>query len=117
MLSDREKFILHFCCALTIAKITRMQNHSQVLETIIEDVRQNRCRSLAPEDIADLLMDVNGEMMSGKIMFNHLIEDSTIKQALPDKAHPHFSGSMCWKCLRWSMTGERPKKNNWKDMR
>ena len=95
MLSDREKLILHFCCMITIAKMTNMPNYKQLLETMIEDIRKNRCRSLAPEDMVDLLEEVNEEMVSGQIMFKHLTDD-----------------------VRWSMTGERPNKNtNWRDMR
>ena len=39
--------------------------------------------------------EVNEEMQSGKLMFNHIMEDTI-----------------------WSMTGERPNKNtNWDDMK
>jgi hypothetical protein len=50
---------------------------------------------VAPEDVDDLLEEVNEEMQSGKLMFNHMMEDTI-----------------------WSMTGERPNKNtNWDDMK
>ena len=95
MLTDREKLILHFVAMITIAKMTNMPNYKQMLETMIEDVRKNRCRSLDPEDVEAILGEVNEEMTSGTIMFQHLMEDR-----------------------KWSMTGERPNKNtNWKDMR
>ncbi|MCS5600549.1 MAG: hypothetical protein NZ707_12515 [Rhodospirillales bacterium] len=95
MLSDREKLILHFSCSVTIAKITGMPNYKDTLETMVEDIRKNRCRSLSSEDIADLLVDVNEEMLAGRIMFQHLTDDTV-----------------------WSMSGERPNRNtNWKDMR
>ena len=72
-----------------------MPNYKDTLETMVEDIRKNRCRSLSSEDIADLLVDVNEEMLAGRIMFQHLTED-----------------------IAWSMTGERPNRNtNWKDMR
>ena len=95
MLSDREKLILHFCCMVTIARLsgTKISNH--LMSKMIEDVRRSRCRSLAPEDVEDILEEVNEEMVSGKLMFQHLMEDTV-----------------------WSMTGERPNKNtNWRDMR
>ena len=80
---------------ITIAKMTNMPNYKQLLETMIEDIRKNRCRSLNNDDIAVLLEEVNEEMICGRIMFQHLIGDTM-----------------------WSMTGERPNKNtNWKDMR
>ena len=94
MLSDREKLVLHFVSIGTIAKMTNMPNYKQVLETMIESVRKNRCHSLNDADIAVLLEEVNEEMICGKIMFQHLMEDT-----------------------RWSMTGERPNKNtDWRDM-
>ena len=95
MLSDREKLILHFCCMITIARIsgTKISNH--LMSKMIEDVRRHRCRSIAPEDMVDLLEEINEEMLSGKFMFQHLMEDTV-----------------------WSMTGERPNKNtNWRDMK
>ena len=95
MLSDREKLILHFCCMATIARLTGVNKPDKLVEKMIEDVRRSRCRSIAPEDVEDILEEVNEEMISGKLMFQHLMEDTV-----------------------WSMTGERPNKNtNWRDMR
>ena len=91
MLSDREKLILHFCCMVTTAKLSGMEHRDRLMEKMINDVIRNRCRSLATEDVADILEEVNEEMISGKVMFQHLMEDT-----------------------KWSMTGERPNKNtNW----
>ena len=95
MLSDREKLVLHFCCTMTIAKMTGVANHKAIIEKMVEDIRNNRCRSLSTEDVIDLLDEVNEEMVSGKIMLQHLTDE-----------------------MKWSMTGERPNKNtNWRDMR
>ena len=95
MLSDREKLILHFCCMVTTAKLSGMEHRDRLMEKMINDVIRNRCRSLAPEDVEVILGEVNEEMISGKVMFQHLMEDT-----------------------KWSMTGERPNKNtNWGDMR
>jgi len=95
MLSDREKLILHFCCMVTTAKLSGMEHSDRLMEKMINDVIRNRCRSLAPEDVEAILVEVNEEMISGKVMFQHLMEDT-----------------------KWSMTGERPNKNtNWRDMR
>jgi len=95
LLSDREKLVLHACCALTIAKLTGVKNRDQITSRMIEDIRRNRCRSIAPEDVVDLLEEINEEMMSGRMMFQHLTDD-----------------------IVWSMTGERPNRNtNWRDMR
>ena len=95
MLSDREKLILHFCCMMTTAKLSGMEHRDRLMEKMINDVIRNRCRSLAPEDVEAILGEVNEEMISGKVMFQHLMEDT-----------------------KWSMTGERQNKNtNWRDMR
>ena len=95
MLSDREKLILHFCCMMTTAKLSGMEHRDRLMEKMINDVIRNRCRSLAPEDVEAILEEVNEEMISGKVMFQHLTDDTV-----------------------WSMTGERPNKNtNWRDMR
>ena len=97
MLSDREKFVLHFVSMMTISKITGIgrENHDVLISGMIEDVRRHRCRSIAPEDMKDLLEEINEEMVAGRIMFHHLTDD-----------------------IVWSMTGERPNKNtNWRAMR
>ena len=95
MLSDREKLVLHFCCMVTTAKLSGMEHSDRLMEKMINDVIRNRCRSLATENVADILEEVNEEMISGKVMFQHLMEDT-----------------------KWSMTGERPNKNtNWNDMK
>ena len=95
MLSDREKLILHFCCMVTIAKMSGVEHRDRLIGKMIEDVRRERCRSLAPEDIENLLREINEEMVSGRSMFQHLMGETI-----------------------WSMTGERPNKNtNWSDMK
>ena len=95
MLSDKEKLILHFVSMMTTAKLSGMEHSDRLMEKMINDVIRNRCRSLAPEDVEAILEEVNEEMISGKVMFQHLMEDT-----------------------KWSMTGERPNKNtNWRDMR
>ena len=79
---------------MTIAKLSNV-NSDQLLSKMIDDLRLNRCRSIAPEDVDDILEEVNEEMLAGGIMFKHLMEDTM-----------------------WSMTGERPNKNtNWSDMK
>ncbi len=97
-LTDREKFILHFCCMLTIAKITNTTGGLSPVDfvlTLIDDVRTHRFRSLSHADIEGILGEINEEMSAGKIMFQHMTDDTT-----------------------WSMTGEHPNKNtNWRDMR
>ena len=95
MLSDREKLVLHLVAMMTIARINDIPHRDKLIHKMIEEVIHNRCRSLAPEDIEDLLKEINEEMLVGKIMFEHLMGDTI-----------------------WSMTGERPNKNtNWRDMR
>ena len=88
MLSDREKFVLHIVASMAIAKTTGLPNHKKIIEEIIADVRRERCRSIAPEDMDELLEEINDEMISGNFMFKHILEE-------------HI----------WSMTGRRPNKN------
>ena len=95
MLSDREKMVLHFSCMITIARLTGVNRPDKLIEKMIEEVRKNRCRSIAPEDMEDLLEEINEEMAGGKIMFKELMSDTV-----------------------WSMTGERPDKHRgWDDMK
>ena len=41
MLSDREKLILHFCCTVTIARLTGVNKPDKLIEKMIEDIRRN----------------------------------------------------------------------------
>ena len=61
---------------------------------MVSDMIHNRCRSIAPEDAHDIIAEINEELLAGKILFEEMLGD-----------------------LKWSMTGERPNRNNWKDMR
>ena len=114
MLSDREKLILHFVSMITISRYDRLHSclncgyqrdlmhpstgreyRDAIINSMIDDVRQHRCRSIAPEDVEDILEEINEEMVSGKILFQYMTDE-----------------------VKWSMTGERPNKNtNWRDMR
>ena len=141
MLTDREKLILHFCCMITIAKMTGMPNYKETLETMVKDIRKNRCRSLSNKDIAVLLEEVNEEMVRGKIMFQHLMGDTISSDACPVRnsiveqataVRKSDDTEPCISCgepkkdhnfeeefdCEWSMTGEYPNKNtDWRDMR
>ena len=95
VLTDREKLVLHFCCFVTIAKLKGMGDRPGLVEKMVEDVRENRCRSLSQDDVANLLEGVNDEMAAGTIMMKDLTE--------------HYA---------WSATGECPNKNtDWSDMK
>ena len=94
MLNDRERIVLHFCCTVTIAKLTGIPHREVIMEKMIEDIRKNRCRSLSDGEIASLLDEINEEMLGGKNMFNYLIDEE--KHLTDDEI--------------WSMTGEWPKK-------
>ena len=95
MLSDREKMVLHFCCTITIAKLTDIPHRDVVVENIVEDIRKNRCRSLTNGQIADLLEEINQEMIGGKNMFADMI----------DERHTDQTDEEIWR-----RTGEWPKK-------
>ena len=90
MLSDREKLILHFVAFISSADV-----RDPVIAKMMQQVTASRCRSIAPEDVMDIVKEINEELLAGKIMFEQHVRD-----------------------LKWSMTGERPNKNtNWSDMR
>ena len=76
MLSDREKMVLHFCCSMTIAKLTGLPNHKVVVEKMVQDIRKNRCRSLSAENVVELLDEVKEEMTGGRNMFKYLIDET-----------------------------------------
>ena len=76
MLSDREKMVLHFCCSMTIAKLTGLPNHKEIVEKMVQDIRKNRCRSLSEENVVELLDEVNEEMSGGRNMFKYLIDET-----------------------------------------
>jgi len=76
MLSDREKMVLHFCCSMTIAKITGLPNHKEVVEKMVQDIRKNRCRSLSTKNVVELLDEVNEEMEGGRNMFKYLVDET-----------------------------------------
>jgi len=87
MLNDREKWLIHYCCMATIAKITGLPDAKEVVTHILQDVRKNRCRSLTDEDVISLLEDTNEEMVSGKNLFNYLIDE--IVRTTEDKHDGH----------------------------
>ena len=90
MLSDREKLILHF-----VAFISSSDIDDPVMAKMMQKVTASRCRSIAPEDVMDIIKEINEELLLGKILYDQLVAD-----------------------LKWSRTGERPNKNtNWRDMR
>ena len=97
MLSDREKLILHSVAFFPeVVKLSYMEkDRAKTMQKIMYDVILSRCRSIAPEDVMDIVDEINEELLAGKIMFEQHVRD-----------------------LKWSMTGERPNKNtNWRDMR
>jgi hypothetical protein len=81
---------------MTIARMTGVHKKEQIVGKMMDDIRRERCRSVAPEDVDDILEEVADEMQSSKIMFKELMDESI-----------------------WSMTGVRPDKHprDWKDMK
>ena len=98
MLNDRERMILHFCCTITIAKLTGISHRDVIVEKMIEDIRKNRCRSLSDGEIASLLEDINEEMFAGSNMFRYLIDEEQDESK-------HLTDEEIW-----SRTGEWPNK-------
>ena len=98
MLNDRERMVLHFCCTVTIAKITGIPHRDVIVEKMIEDIRKNRCRSLSDGEIVSLLEDINEEMLAGRNMFSYLIDEEQDESK-------HLTDEEIW-----SRTGEWPNK-------
>ena len=98
MLNDRERMVLHFCCTTTIAKLTGIQYRDVIVENMIEDIRKNRCRSLSDGEIANLLEDINEEMLGGRQMFSYLIDEKQDESK-------HLTDEEIW-----SRTGEWPNR-------
>jgi|TARA_B100002049_G_scaffold193507_1_gene150706 hypothetical protein len=89
MLTDKEKLILHY---VAFCSSRNIEDHH--IRKMVLDVIHSRCRSIAPEDAHDIILEIDEELLAGKIMFEEMLGD-----------------------LMWSMTGERPNRNNWNDMR
>ena len=89
MLSDREKMVLHFCCTMTIAKMTGVTDKKEIVEHVIQDVRKNRCRSLSEEDVIELLGEVEEEMVGGRNMFKFLIDETIAGVKKDQLPHTH----------------------------
>jgi len=89
MLTDKEKLILHY---VAFCSSRNIEDHH--IRKMVLDVIHSRCRSIAPEDAHDIILETDEELLAGKIMFEEMLGD-----------------------LMWSMTGERPNRNNWNDMR
>ena len=90
MLSDKEKLILHF-----VAFISSPEFSDDRMKKIMYDVIRSRCRSMAPEDVMDIVEEINEELLAGKIMFEQHVSD-----------------------LKWRNDRRTTKKNtNWTDMR
>ena len=89
MLTDKEKLILHY---VAFCSSRNIEDH--YIRKMVLDVIHSRCRSIAPEDVHDIILEIDEELLAGKIMFEEMLGD-----------------------LMWSMTGERRNRNNWNDMR
>ena len=75
MLSDREKLVLHFVSMIAISKITDVgrENRDVLINGMIEDVRQHRCRSITLEDMTHLLEEINEELFLYRIFYTYQI--------------------------------------------
>ena len=90
MLSDREKLILHF-----VAFISSSDIDDPVMAKMMQKVTASRCRSIAPEDVMDIVEEINEELLLGKALFEQRVWD-----------------------LKWRNDRRTTKKNtNWADMK
>jgi hypothetical protein len=56
--------------------MTGIANKDKLIGKLIEDIRQNRCRSLSEEDVTSLLDEVSEEMVGGRNMFKFLVDET-----------------------------------------
>ena len=90
MLSDREKLILHF-----VAFISSSDIDDPVMAKMMQKVTASRCRSIAPEDVMDIVEEINEELLLGKALYEQRVWD-----------------------LKWRNDRRTTKKNtNWADMK
>ena len=89
MLTDKEKLILHY-----VAFCSSRDVDDHLINKMASDVIHSRCRSIAPEDAHDIIAEIDEELLAGKILFEEMLG-----------------------YLKWSVTVDRPNRNNWKDMR
>jgi hypothetical protein len=84
-LSEREKFIQHYCTLSTIRIILRKwkkQNKIQIVDEAeglkkdVEAIRETRCRRLTEENVVGILDDLIEEAMLGGYVINDLLEDN-----------------------------------------
>ena len=80
MLSDREKLILHF-----VAFISSSDIDDPVMAKMMQKVTASRCRSIAPEDVMDIIEEINEEIAVGKAMF-----EQVMKYLKSDQECPHL---------------------------
>ena len=90
MLSDREKLILHFVSFISSSDID-----DPVMAKMMQKVTASRCRSIAPEDVMDIVEEINEELLLGNALLEQRVWD-----------------------LKWRNDRRTTKKNtNWKNMR
>ena len=73
MLSDKEKFILHFI-AFNASVISSPEFSDDRMKKIMHDAILSRCRSIAPEDVMDIIEEINEEIAVGKAMFEQVMK-------------------------------------------
>ena len=75
MLTDREKWLVHFCSIFAMSSMTEMPDRDHMVVHMMEMIRRERCRSLTDENVDKLLGEVNEEMLGGKNMLKYLMEN------------------------------------------
>lgn len=75
VLTDKEKWLIHFCCMTTIGKITGLPKIKEVVKAMMSQVVKERCRGLTPEDEQQLFEDVIEELTAGGNLFRYLTDE------------------------------------------
>ena len=73
LLTDREKWLVHFCNIFTMSSMAEMPDRHHMVLHMMEMIRRERCRSLTDENIDKLLEEINEEMLGGKNMLKYFM--------------------------------------------
>ena len=98
---------------ITIAKMSGIEHRDRLIRKMIGDVRRERCRSLSPENIDELLGEINEEMQAGKLMFKHLTDEIAWQFT---GVHPDNNSKCCGDEERSQLHGHI-NECDWRDMK
>ena len=70
-LTERERYILHACTAMTVSSMEKDKPFN--LKAILNAVLKDRCRHLTPEEAQEILSDIMEEVMAGSVVYEEMM--------------------------------------------